>query len=185
MQESIKQAWGIFGTSSAEEFEQAFKLKMNYHKYNYYSKSLTEFIVINFVDKMHTSYGRQSDIIFKADSNGILSKECLDDIKKAVKRKIAQIRVFENIKAEGIIKIKQFVSDTFGIDPELIETKDIIFDNYNRYSIAGISFSYGGTITDKSFTLSISPYSYRSYKEITNEIDSLRAYFNNKKNSEN
>jgi hypothetical protein len=127
---------------------------------------------------MHRTYGRNSEISFVKNSDGSLTDDTLQSIKKAVKRKSTQIRLLESMKSEGVEKIREFIAHHFSVDIKLIETADIKWDNPYSYSIAGQPFSYTGTLIDKS--LDLTTYWHGSHKQAADMVDTIRAYFNNK-----
>jgi hypothetical protein len=87
---------------------------------------------------------------------------------------LRQQRSLEEIKQRGIPKIKAFISTSFNVPEECIETSDIVFNKCWSFTVASVTFNYEGEIKNKSQhpeTL------YTSYKNACNDPRN-KNYFN-------
>jgi hypothetical protein len=55
---------------------------------------------------------------------------------------LRQQRSLEEIKQRGIPKIKAFISTSFNVPEECIETSDIVFNR--SFTVASVTFNYEG-----------------------------------------
>jgi hypothetical protein len=74
---------------------------------------------------------------------------------------LRQQRSLEN-QTRGIPKIKAFISTSFNVPEECIETSDIVFNKCWSFTVASVTFNYEGEIKNKSFN--IRETLYTSYK---------------------
>jgi hypothetical protein len=65
---------------------------------------------------------------------------------------LRQQRSLEEIKQRGIPKIKAFISTSFNVPEECIETSDIVFNKCWSFTVASVTFNYEGEI-NKSFNI--------------------------------
>jgi hypothetical protein len=66
---------------------------------------------------------------------------------------LRQQRSLEEIKQRGIPKIKAFISTSFNVPEECIETSDIVFNKCWSFTVASVTFNYEGEIKNKSFNI--------------------------------
>jgi hypothetical protein len=57
---------------------------------------------------------------------------------------LRQQRSLEEIKQRGIPKIKAFISTSFNVPEECIETSDIVFNKCWSFTVASVTFNYEG-----------------------------------------
>ena len=108
-------------------------------------------------------------------------KEYQKSIKAIINRKKNQQNKLEGIKMKGIDKVKKFIEDRFKIDARLIEDSDIKWEEYKRFSVAGIVFNYEGTITDQSFI--IHEYAHMSYAHMYELVTVILTYYSERESS--
>jgi hypothetical protein len=65
---------------------------------------------------------------------------------------LRQQRSLEEIKQRGIPKIKAFISTSFNVPEECIETSDIVFNKCWSFTVASVTFNYEGEIKTKAST---------------------------------
>lgn len=178
METILEQGLAIFGQSSTEDFKNTYRLRMRLHSFTAYDNSVRNYLYIKFVDPFHNTYTKESEIYVETDSKGKLKEYVVKKLTSAVRRKVAQIKVLEEIKAAGLAKIKKFIAKSFTIDSKWIEDSDIEFKDYCGYVVAGHRFQYEGTLSDKSIYLYKT--TQRKYDEITKIVDDIREYFKDK-----
>jgi hypothetical protein len=83
---------------------------------------------------------------------------------------LRQQRSLEEIKQRGI-PIKAFISTSFNVPEECIETSDIVFNKCWSFTVASVTFNYEGEIKNKSFNIRETLYtSYKNAYAMTQEI---------------
>jgi hypothetical protein len=92
---------------------------------------------------------------------------------------LRQQRSLEEIKQRGIPKIKAFISTSFNVPEECIETSDIVFNKCWSFTVASVTFNYEGEIKNKSFN--IRETLYTSYKNAYAMTQEIKNYFNLKR----
>lgn len=172
----LEEIYEQFGVASSDDFKNAFNLKVDFRKP--YSHSTNYAIFIDFVHPMHASYGKSSQIYYVKGNDSLLDSDCMKSVKSAIRRKISQIRVLEGMRIDAQEKIKKLISDSFTVKIELIDSLDIVWQDWSRYSVAGIIFTYHGTLVDKSVILHTT--TSGEYKILADMTDNIRQYFNDK-----
>lgn len=135
----------------------------------------------NSKDMFYKSYSTQSVLneTYNPSLNPFSNKLLIDKLKSRVKAKIKQQRLIEEIKHEAVVKVKTFIIDSFKIDPELVTTDDIIFEDHSQIKIANLIIWFHGTLTDKVFELRTSRYA--SFKEQYRTVMGVLDYYKKKK----
>lgn len=132
-------------------------------------------------DLFYKSYSKGSLLyigLIEKEKNPFKNKEIEKIFKARISGLLRQQRELSYIKEIAIKEIKKFISDSFDVDERLIDTKDITFLEYSRFSVAGVNFNFTGTIAHNTFI--ISTLKYYSYKESYLEVVMIKDFYNSK-----
>lgn len=137
--------------------------------------------IYNKKDPFYQSYSTSSTIHLDTydiytDINPFSCPLKLKELKNKVSAKLRQQRVLESIKQKAIGIITDFISNSFDVKRDLIESSDILFMSYSQFSVANIVFSYSGTIKDEVFEVTGS--NYMSYRRAYDLSTTIKDYFN-------
>jgi len=133
-------------------------------------------------DPLYASYASYS-FVYNLPLKKVLDKyefreEDKTTIKNIVTRKVRQQRILAQIKAKGIDIIMKYIEKTFKIDEKLITPSDIIWHEYNRFSIGEAMFNYSGTISYKAFV--ITSQCYVTHENMYHLVTGIQNYYKKK-----
>ena len=116
-------------------------------------------LILDFCDDMFYKTYNSPTVLNLSDLNGFPSNEVLNVIKTRISAKLRRTRVLEEIKKNGLKNIREFLKNHFDIDPELVNDEDIVFSNVGQFTVAGVLFTYRGTVKEKSCNITEATYS--------------------------
>lgn len=172
----LKEIVEALGYLSADDFENVTRCTLeisdNVTAYRY------NMIFISHKDGFAKSYTDSSTTSIDKDSRTEgypIKTSIIDEIKRKVKSKVTQLRKIDAIKERAVKDIIVFINETFDIPLKYIDREDISFQQYSRFSFAGRSFGYSGTLIRNEFQ--ITTYVYGEVKYFYEKMRDIRAYY--------
>lgn len=169
------------GYSSYTEFNKVTDLYIKVARDN---GELVDILINNDTDFFAKSYSRESSMCltwrdrekdpFQRPDNILL-------LKTRIKAKVKQQNVIFRIKEQAIIDITQYISDTFEIDPSVIDRSDIKFTHYSSFEVAGNPFYFSSMLTGNLFKINESR--YITHRESFILVTGITKYFTEKVNN--
>lgn len=114
----------------------------------------------------YSSYNKSTYLYFNDDLTDFPSKGVVSEVKKKVADKVRRRKVLEEIRQTGLRNMRNFLFESFDIDPKLVDDEDIKCLNQYYFDVAGVQFYFTGTLKDKSCIIARSKYT--TYQEMHN-----------------
>lgn len=167
---------------TSKELEDRYKIEITGQIYTYSRSSVSIDIIQS--DNLFNAYTRGSTMIMdigkKDGSSYGYSYDSTDVLilTNKITSKIRQQKKLGVIKNKAYLEIPEFIEKSFGVDRKLITEEEIEFTPYCRFEVAGVAFSYYGTITDASFI--VTDGGYKSYSTFRRELEEIHHHFSDR-----